>query len=129
MEENNRQGLNMREETTLFSALSDGIRLRCLALLAAAGELCVCQMVHALDVPQPKVSKHLAVLREARLIEQRRVAQWVLYRLAPQSGWQAQVLSGALAGVAAKAEAKRDCARLAGAPQGPPGAGCHTSGA
>ncbi len=110
----------MQAETTLFSAMSDPLRLRCLALLAAGGELCVCQIVHALEMPQPKVSKHLAVLREAGLIGQRRVAQWVLYRLAEQSGWRSQVLAGALAGMAARPEAARDRARLATAPEGPP---------
>ena len=69
--------------TAVFSALADPIRLRALALIAKHGELCVCELVSALDLPQPKVSRHLAVMRDAKLLRDRRDAQWVLYALAP----------------------------------------------
>jgi ArsR family transcriptional regulator, arsenate/arsenite/antimonite-responsive transcriptional repressor len=77
-----------------FAALSDPIRLRLLALIHRERELCVCEMVHALDIPQPKASKHLAILREAGLVRMRRDAQWVLYALAEDAGpWLAEVMA------------------------------------
>ena len=59
-----------------FKALSDRTRLRILMLLSAEGELCVCELTHALAIPQPKASKHLAILRAAGLVRMRRDAQW-----------------------------------------------------
>lgn len=66
----------------IFSSLADSIRLRCLALIAARNELCVCELVAALELPQPKISRHLAVLKKAGLLRDRRDAQWVLYSIA-----------------------------------------------
>ena len=56
------------EPHQLSSGLSDMTRLRILALLQNRGELCVCQIVSSLDIPQPKVSKHLAILKNSRII-------------------------------------------------------------
>ncbi len=53
------------EPSTLFKALSDPTRLRCITLLSSHDELCVCELTQALDLPQPKVSHHLAALRKA----------------------------------------------------------------
>lgn len=110
----------MTRQAALFSALSDPLRLRCLALIDARGEACVCQLTHALEASQPKVSKHLAVLREAHLVEQRRAAQWVLYKIAKLPEWAKMVLEGALAGVAAEPLHRADLLRIAAAPDGPP---------
>jgi ArsR family transcriptional regulator len=63
---------------TIFKALSDETRLRILKLLEH-GELCVCDIVAALDMIQPKVSFHLGVLREAGLIKDRRQGKWIHY--------------------------------------------------
>ncbi len=103
----------------ILAALADPIRLRCMALLATAEELCVCQLVHALDAPQPKISRHLSVLREAGLVTQRRAAQWTLYRTADLPGWAATLLRGAVLGAGEEPLLRRDRARLAGAPDGP----------
>lgn len=65
----------------LFKAFADPTRLRVLNLLAA-GELCVCDIVEILDLPQPTVSRHLAVLRDARLVEVTREWKFAHYRLA-----------------------------------------------
>ena len=65
----------------VFRALSDRTRLRILQLLRA-GELCVCDLVEVLDIPQPTTSRHLAYLRRTRLVEVRKEGQWVYYRLA-----------------------------------------------
>lgn len=53
--------LKMISAIDTFAALADPIRLRCLALIAARQELCVCELVGALELPQPKVSRHLAI--------------------------------------------------------------------
>jgi ArsR family transcriptional regulator len=65
----------------LFKAFADPTRLRILNVLAA-GELCVCDVVDLLDVPQPNVSRHLAALRHAGLVEVVRAQQFAHYRLA-----------------------------------------------
>ncbi len=66
---------------TLFKALADATRLRILALLQA-GEICVCDIHGSLDLPQPTVSRHLAYLRKAGLVNGRKDGLWVHYRLA-----------------------------------------------
>ncbi len=65
---------------TVFKALSDETRLRILKLLEH-GELCVCDIVTALDMIQPNVSFHLGVLKEAGLIKDRRQGKWIHYRI------------------------------------------------
>ncbi len=70
----------MEELTTIFKALSDGTRLRIVKLLEK-GELCVCDIVAALDIIQPKASFHLGVLREAGLIKDRKQGKWIHYSL------------------------------------------------
>ena len=67
----------------LFSVLSDLTRLRALVLIAEEGEVCVCELTVALDEPQPKISRHLALMREAGVVEARREGTWMHYRLAP----------------------------------------------
>ena len=66
----------------VFRAFSDRTRLRILSLLRG-GELCVCDLVNALRVPQPKVSRHLAYLRKAGLVVARKEGLWAHYELAP----------------------------------------------
>jgi ArsR family transcriptional regulator len=68
----------------LFKALSDKTRLRILNLLRT-GELCVCDLVSVLDVPQPTVSRHLAYLRKVGLVTVRKEGVWCYYQLAPAS--------------------------------------------
>ena len=65
----------------LFNMLADGTRRRILALLAAEGELCVCELCAALGETQPKVSRHLGTLKEAALVQTRRSGTWMFYRL------------------------------------------------
>lgn len=66
----------------IFRAFSDATRLRILSLLKG-GERCVGDLVSILGVPQPKVSRHLAYLRKAGLVEARERGLWNFYRLAP----------------------------------------------
>jgi ArsR family transcriptional regulator len=67
-----------------FQALGDRTRLRILAMLST-GEVCVCDIHESLDLPQPKVSRHLAYLRRAGLVDARKDGLWVHYRLASLS--------------------------------------------
>jgi len=66
---------------TLFSALSNEIRLRCLMLMQVQGELCVCELTHTLNLSQPMVSRHLALLRDSGLVSDRRAGQWIYYQI------------------------------------------------
>jgi ArsR family transcriptional regulator len=65
----------------VLQALGDPTRLRLLNLLRG-GEICVCYFVEILGEPQPKVSRHLAYLRRAGLVDVRREGKWMHYRLA-----------------------------------------------
>ncbi len=70
----------MKDLLTVFRALSDETRLRILKLLEH-GELCVCDMVAAFDMIQPKVSFHLATLKAAGLVKDRREGKWMHYKI------------------------------------------------
>ena len=70
----------MQALANVFKALSDTTRLRVLKLLES-GELCVCDIVTALDMSQPKISFHLNTLKEAGLIIDRKEGRWIHYRL------------------------------------------------
>lgn len=70
----------MQELLNTFKALSDETRLRILKLLER-GELCVCDIVAALDMIQPKVSFHLGVLKDAGLIKDRKQGKWIHYNI------------------------------------------------
>ena len=65
-----------------FKALGDPVRLRLFQLLVGHDELCVCHLTEALNLPQSTVSRHLAVLRHAGLMQTRREGKWMHYRLA-----------------------------------------------
>jgi ArsR family transcriptional regulator, arsenate/arsenite/antimonite-responsive transcriptional repressor len=67
----------------LFRAFSDRTRLRILNLLSSRDEICVCDFMRVLELPQAKVSRHLAYLRKAGLVAGRKQQQWMHYRLLP----------------------------------------------
>lgn len=76
-----------------YKALADDIRLKSLLLIQQKGELCVCELMTALDEAQPKISRNLAQLRKAGLLLDRRQKQWVFYRLHPlMHDWMQDVL-------------------------------------
>ena len=76
-----------------FQALADRTRLHCLLLLTGERELCVCEFVHALSLPQPRISRHLGQLRERGIVIDERRGQWVYYRLSPDlPEWAGEVL-------------------------------------
>ncbi len=104
----------MIEPTTLLRALSDPTRLRICMLLLAHEELCVCELTGALDLAQPKVSRHLAILREARLVRDRRAGLWIHYRIHPDlPTWALDVLQGLGHGCQGRAPYVEDQTRLA----------------
>jgi len=70
----------MQDLLIIFKALSEETRLRIIKLLER-GELCVCDIVAALDMVQPKVSFHLAALKEAGFIKDRKQGRWTHYSL------------------------------------------------
>lgn len=103
-----------------FQLLSDDTRLRSLALLKQEGELCVCELVHALDVIQPKVSRHLAALRDYGVVADRRSGQWVYYRVSPElPDWACQVIDAMVGEVATHKPFVNDLAALAAMPNRP----------
>jgi ArsR family transcriptional regulator len=70
----------------IFRAFSDRTRLRILSLLKGGEEICVCDLMRVLDLPQAKVSRHLAYLRKAGLVAGRKQEQWMHYRMLPPKG-------------------------------------------
>ena len=109
---------------TVFTALAHPLRLRALLLLHEEGELCVCELTHALDVSQPMISRHLAQLRRDGLVSDRRQGQWVYYRLhADLPTWVQQVLADTAEGVSGEAPYADDRAALV-AMTNRPGSAC-----
>ena len=67
-------------ESNIFKALSEDIRLRIIVILTD-GELCVCDIMEVLSLPQSSVSRHMAKLKSSKLVIDRRDGKWVYYRL------------------------------------------------
>lgn len=77
-----------------YKNLADDTRLKSLLLIHQEKELCVCELTESLQVSQPKISRHLAQLREAGMLLDRREGQWVYYRINPDlPQWALEVLS------------------------------------
>lgn len=101
------------EPEVLFKALADSTRLRALVLISTAGELCVCELTHALEVSQPKVSRHLAQLREANVVQDRRAGLWIYYSLHPDlPQWARELLTVAVTGLQEQSPFVADRLRL-----------------
>lgn len=89
--------------TQLFKCLSDETRLALMLLIHTEGELCVCEMTHALEESQPKISRHLAQLRACEFLQDRRQGQWVYYRLMPSlPDWALAALDVAAEGASSR---------------------------
>ena len=116
--------MNIQAEQ-FFKILADLTRLRVLALLSQEGELCVCELTHALGEIQPKISRHLALLREAEVVLDRRQGQWIYYRLNPKlPEWARAVLSETTEGIAKQAPFNSDQHALSRMPNRPGSACC-----
>ena len=68
---------------TFFKCLADDTRLKTLLLIAQTGEACVCDLMEALALDQPKTSRHLAQLRKCEILQDERRGKWVFYKLHP----------------------------------------------
>lgn len=96
----------------LFQALGDPTRLRLINLMSE-GDLCVCYFVEILGEPQPKISRHLAYLRDAGLVSARREGKWIHYRLErPADPGAAKVMEALLEALAKDRTMQRDRAAL-----------------
>lgn len=99
--------------TLFFKCLSDDTRLRCVTLLQKQGKLCVCELTAALALPQPKISRHLASLRQCGLLLDSREGQWVYYQINPKlPEWAFTILNDALAAVEHDSLFHQDLERL-----------------
>ena len=95
-----------------FKALADHTRLRVIHLLGS-DEVCVCSVVEALQSTQPKISRHLAYLRRAGLVEARRDGKWMHYRIVePSDASAAEIFRDVREGLSANPQMKRDRERL-----------------
>ncbi len=99
----------------VFKALSDESRLRILSLLFTSGELCVCDIEDVMKCTQTKVSRHLAYLRKAGLVADRRQGLWMLYSIARPKNEDDREILGLLAEMLkTNGMARQDVRRLAG---------------
>jgi len=96
-----------------FKCLSDETRLRCVTLLHKEGKLCVCELTSALDLSQPKISRHLASLRQCGVLLDSREGQWVFYQVNPNLPiWVFPLLDDALQAVESTELFNQDLQRL-----------------
>jgi len=68
----------------VFAALADPVRLRCLSLIADAGDICACDLVAPLDRSQPTISHHTKVLADVGLINGEKRGRWVHWSIVPE---------------------------------------------
>ena len=98
---------------SMFNIMSDPTRLRALMLIQSEGEVCVCELTHALQESQPKISRHLALMREAGIVESRREGTWMHYRLGRSlPAWALDILDGSHAQLSELAIFSQDARRL-----------------
>lgn len=84
----------MHEFMTICKALADESRVRALLSLRE-GELCVCQIIELLNLAPSTVSKHMSILKQAKLVEAAKRGRWVYYRL-PDETEQSRLVPDAL---------------------------------
>ncbi|MEQ1070722.1 metalloregulator ArsR/SmtB family transcription factor [Acinetobacter lwoffii] len=81
------------DHVQFFKCLSDETRLSIVLLIAQNKEQCVCDLTDKLQLSQPKISRHLALLRSCGLLNDRRQSQWVYYSINPQlPAWCFEIL-------------------------------------
>lgn len=97
---------------TLFLALADKTRLRLLNLMRQ-DEVCVCFFTEVLKDSQPKISRHLAYLRNARIVEARRQGKWMNYRIIkPENEYARRVLENTLEWLRSQKAMREDYEKL-----------------
>lgn len=83
----------MINPVVFFKSIAEETRLKSVLLIHQKKELCVCELMSALELSQPKISRHLAQLKKSGLLTDRRQGQWVFYRLNPDlPAWCQNVL-------------------------------------
>ena len=97
----------MKRYVTFFAALADGNRLRLLHLMKD-GEICVCFLQGTLKTNQPKISRHLAYLRRAGLVDARREGKWMHYRLKELPADLDRLLNNAFLATANEPQVEKD---------------------
>lgn len=102
---------SMNELALFFAALSDQTRLRLLNLMKNT-EVCVCYLQEVLKTNQPKISRHLAYLKRAGLVEARRDGKWTHYRLAKLDGERQKILFQTLISLGREKQIAKDSKRL-----------------
>jgi ArsR family transcriptional regulator len=102
---------SMIDLATFFAALADPTRLRLLHLMKD-GEICVYFLQGVLKSNQPKISRHLAYLRKAGLVEPRQDGKWMHYSLKKLDKELQSILTETLAGLAKMPQSRKDLARL-----------------
>lgn len=76
-----------------FKCLSDNTRLQIIKMVIAKENVCVCEFTEQLTLSQPKISRHLALLRNQSILLDQRQGQWVYYRLNPDlPSWAKDIL-------------------------------------
>lgn len=103
----------MRELLAVMKALADPSRLRVVAALEGR-ELCLCQIVELLELATSTVSRHMAILERARLVDARKAGRWTYFRLAGEHGRREAEEAAALVmrALASDEEVRGDTARL-----------------
>jgi ArsR family transcriptional regulator len=103
----------MLTPTELFKCLADDTRLRCLVLLHQEKRLCVCELTYSLAMSQPKISRHLALLRQIKVVQDSREGQWVYYQInAELPAWVNEILDVIAQETNQRAHIQEDRARL-----------------
>ena len=81
------------DQVNFFKCLSDETRFNIVMLVLGNNEQCVCDLTEKLQLSQPKISRHLALLRSSGLLQDRRQSQWVYYSINPQlPAWCFEIL-------------------------------------
>jgi len=101
----------MTMTSNIFKALSEPIRLRIMVMLTL-GELCVCDLVELLGLPQSTVSRHMSRLKAVGLVVDRRAGKWVHYCIADDQSVLNQPMRGMLESLSKEPPHRDDIARL-----------------
>jgi ArsR family transcriptional regulator len=97
---------------TFYTALADRTRRRILNLIREQ-EICVCFLTEVLEISQPKISRHLAYLRNADIVSARRDGKWMYYSIVePEDFHAAQILHGTLEWLKSQERMQKDYERL-----------------
>jgi ArsR family transcriptional regulator len=104
--------IDMVSMQTFYTALADRTRRRILNLIREQ-EICVCFLTEVLEISQPKISRHLAYLRNAEIVSARREGKWMYYSIVePEDFYAAQILHGTLDWLKSQERMQKDYERL-----------------